>query len=1075
MTHDMRVGFLQRLFRVQRSQLFYYGNAVVAATIALLLTQLLWPLLNPLVFTLFFGAVAVSAWAGGIKPGLLAIALSTFYSVYFFIEPIYSLELPSVSRVVQVATFWLVSFLITFLCSQLQAAKRKAEASLRLVRQSEQRFSRLAESNLIGIITSDLNGTLVEANRTFLQSLGYTLEDLRAGRMQWRSIAPSEALNLHEPLQPPTAIAYATPLETTYLRKDGTHVPVLTGSTLVDEATVMSFVLDISALKEAETSLLETQIHLEQQNTELTLINEELETTLEELRLAEEELQRQNEQLQTEQQRYQDLFNLAPDGYLVTDVAGLIQEANQAIRTQLAIELASLLGQPLLNFIASSDLMVYRDRLHHLATRQQVEQPEPQSWTMQLQTRQKKLFPAEVTVGCVYDSTGSVTSLRWLIRDITERQQAETKLRESESLYRAIGETLDYGIWVCDPAGRNLYASESFLQLIGLTQEQCSEFGWSKALHPDDAESTIAAWKECVRTEGTWDREHRFRGVDGNWHPVLSRGLSVRNERGEIIHWAGINLDISRQKQAEIALRQSEEHYRFLVESIPQLVWTAEPKGMLLDVNQRWVDFTGLTLTEVQLEGWQAVIHPDDIPTLSDRWVTAQQSGSYYRAEGRIRHLDGFYRWHLHQAIPLKDEQGQVVKWFGTATDIDDQKRLEQQRNRSLKQEQVAREVAEQANRIKDEFLAVLSHELRSPLNPILGWSRLLQTRKLNEVQTTEALQVIERNARLQAELVEDLLDISRIMQGKISLDAVPVALATVIQAAIETVRLAAEAKAIQVQIALAPDVKPVAGDPNRLQQIVWNLLSNAVKFTPSHGRVAIRLEQLESQAQITIADTGKGIPPDFLPHVFDYFRQAEAATTRKFGGLGLGLAIVRRFVELHGGTVEVDSPGEGLGATFRVRLPSLENGSSTPAETNAASCITFHDRPLQHVRILVVDDDADARTFITFLLEQYGATVKAVTSANEALTALSQFQPNVLVSDVGMPLTDGYMLLRQIRTLPPEQGGQVLAIALTAYAGDVNYQQAMAAGFQEHLSKPVESDTLVATIVRLMQSKQQP
>ena len=273
------MGFLQRLFRVQRSHLFYYGNAVVAPTIALLLTQLLWPLLQPLVFALFFGAVAVSAWAGGMKPGLLAIALSTFYSVYFFIEPLYSLEFPSVNRVVQVATFWLVSFLITFLCSQLQAAKRKAEASLRLFQQSEQRLSRLTESNLIGIITSDLNGTLVEANRAFLQSLGYTLEDLRAGRMQWRSISPPEALEMRErSLQPPTATTHA--LETTYRRKDGTRVPVLTGSTLVDEATVMSFVLDISALKETEATLLDTQIHLEQQNTELTLINEELATTL---------------------------------------------------------------------------------------------------------------------------------------------------------------------------------------------------------------------------------------------------------------------------------------------------------------------------------------------------------------------------------------------------------------------------------------------------------------------------------------------------------------------------------------------------------------------------------------------------------------------------------------------------------------------------------------------------------------------------------------------------------------------------------------------------------------------------
>lgn len=546
----------------------------------------------------------------------------------------------------------------------------------------------------------------------------------------------------------------------------------------------------------------------------------------------------------------------------------------------------------------------------------------------------------------------------------------------------------------------------------------------------------------------------------------------MRNDRNEIIYWAGINLDISRQKRVEAALRQSEERYRYLVESIPQLVWTANAEGTLLDVNQRWVDFTGLTLAQVQAAGWQAIVHPDDVPSIYDRWLAAQQSGIYYRAEGRLCRTDGVYRWHLHQAIPLKNDQGEVVKWFGTATDIDDQKQLEQQRDRNLQQEQAAREAAEQANRIKDEFLAVLSHELRSPLNPILGWSRLLQTRKLDETQTTEALKVIERNARLQAELIEDLLDVSRIMRGKLSLNVAPVALAPIIEAAIATVRLAAEAKAIRLQTTLEPDLKPVSGDANRLQQVIWNLLSNAVKFTPTEGHVEIRLEQQGAQAQITIADTGKGIAPDFLPYVFDYFRQAEAATTRKFGGLGLGLAIVRQLVELHGGTVQANSPGEGLGATFTVLLPLLKEDEGMH-EGSDTSDLVPHAATLQPLRVLVVDDDADARTFTAFLLEQHGATVNAVASANEALTALSQFQPDVLLSDIGMPTVDGYMLLRQVRTLPADQGGQVPAIALTAYAGEINHQQALAAGFQRHLSKPVEPAVLIAAIVHLTQGNQ--
>jgi PAS domain S-box-containing protein len=499
------------------------------------------------------------------------------------------------------------------------------------------------------------------------------------------------------------------------------------------------------------------------------------------------------------------------------------------------------------------------------------------------------------------------------------------------------------------------------------------------------------------------------------------------------------------------------------------LVWTASSEGALLDVNQRWLDFTGLTQAQAQTEGWQAVVYPDDIPILGERWLAAQASGTDYRAEGRMRRCDGAYRWHLHQAVPLKNEQGEVVKWFGTATDIDDQKQLEQQRDRILQQEQAAREAAEKANRIKDEFLAVLSHELRSPLNPILGWSRLLQTSKLDEAQTREALKVIERNAKLQAELIEDLLDVSRILQGKLSLKVAPVDLVATIQAAIETVRLAAEAKTIQIQTTLEPDVRRVAGDPNRLQQVVWNLLSNAVKFTPSEGRVDIRLEQFSAQAQITIADTGKGISPDFLPYVFDYFRQAEAATTRKFGGLGLGLAIVRQLVELHGGTIWADSPGEGQGATFVVRLPLMPmQPTNQPSDEPPEPTLD-----LNGINILVVDDDADAQAFMSFLLEQYGANVRTAASAEEALTVLTQANPDVLLSDIGMPNVDGYMLMQRVRTLTPEQGGRIPAIALTAYAGEIVYQRSIAAGFQEHLAKPVEPAVLIATIVSLIRSNQ--
>ncbi|MCL6751055.1 PAS domain S-box protein [Nostoc sp. CCCryo 231-06] len=383
--------------------------------------------------------------------------------------------------------------------------------------------------------------------------------------------------------------------------------------------------------------------------------------------------------------------------------------------------------------------------------------------------------------------------------------------------------------------------------------------------------------------------------------------------------------------------------------------------------------------------------------------------------------------------------------------------------------EKTARAQAETANRIKDEFLAVLSHELRTPLNPILGWAKLLRTRKFDEATRVRALETIERNAKLQTQLIGDLLDVSRILQGKVRLNLYAVDLKIAIASALETVRLAAEAKSIEIKTVLSNDIGKVLGDSDRLQQVMWNLLSNAVKFTPTEGRVEVRLEQVGLEAQIQVIDTGKGIMLEFLPYVFDYFRQADAKTTRIFGGLGLGLAIVRHLVELHGGTVQAESLGEGQGATFTVRLPLLKNSELRVSSDEASQPeLSTDDTLLAGVKILLVDDQPDVREFFSFALEQYGATVTLAESASEALEILTQSKPDILLSDIGMPLMDGYMLLREVRKLPPEQGGQIPAIALTAYAGEINYNQAMAAGFQRHLPKPVDPADLASAIVNV-------
>lgn len=383
---------------------------------------------------------------------------------------------------------------------------------------------------------------------------------------------------------------------------------------------------------------------------------------------------------------------------------------------------------------------------------------------------------------------------------------------------------------------------------------------------------------------------------------------------------------------------------------------------------------------------------------------------------------------------------------------------------------------AEESSRLKEEFLATISHELRTPLNAILGWTRILNAGKLPPEEASRALQTVERNARAQAQLIDDLLDVSRIITGKLRMDVRPTNPAAFAEAAIEAVRPAAVAKEIRIRKVFDANASAVAGDAVRLQQVVWNLLSNAVKFTPPGGHVEVSLQRIDSHIQITVRDTGQGIAPEFLPHVFDRFRQADQASTRQHGGMGLGLAIVRHLVELHGGSVAANSDGPGQGATFVVRLPisgvyyvDKEEGRIHSATTKYSLAPAAGDR-LDGIRILIVDDDADTREFLKAGLEFCGAEVLLTTSASEALPALTRNLPDIMISDIGMPLADGYELIRRVRALPPEQGGKIPAVALTAYARFEDRLKALKAGYQMHVPKPVELTELVAVITSLME-----
>jgi signal transduction histidine kinase/ActR/RegA family two-component response regulator len=401
-----------------------------------------------------------------------------------------------------------------------------------------------------------------------------------------------------------------------------------------------------------------------------------------------------------------------------------------------------------------------------------------------------------------------------------------------------------------------------------------------------------------------------------------------------------------------------------------------------------------------------------------------------------------------------------------------------QEREALLLREQQARREAEDASRAKDEFLGLLSHELRTPLNAILGWTRMLSTGALAGDDFSRAIETIDRNARLQARLIEDMLDVSRIISGKLRLDAHPVDLTAVINAAVDTSRPAADAKEIRIQIVLDYGAGSVLGDPVRLQQVIWNLLSNAIKFTPKRGRVQVQLERVNSHLEVTVSDTGPGIEEEFLPFVFERFRQADSSSSKKYGGRGLGLAIVRHIVELHGGTVEAGNREEGGGAVFSVKLPimvvrtPLVSHTAEPERVHPAVSggVAFDCPPaLEGIKVLAVDDDADARSLLMAVLEQCRAEVRTCGSVAEALAVLEEWKPDVLVSDIGMPGEDGYVLIRKLRALETESGGRIPAVALTAYARVEDRLQALSAGYNMHVPKPVEPAELAVVIASLI------
>jgi PAS domain S-box-containing protein len=655
-----------------------------------------------------------------------------------------------------------------------------------------------------------------------------------------------------------------------------------------------------------------------------------------------------------------------------------------------------------------------------------------------------------------------------LRQEIAERRETEARLRASEISYRRLFETSTDGILILKPGtGQIADANPSATQLLGwrhdeLLNKELWEIGLLK-----DREANLEAIRELHEKRFIRYERLPLQTGDGHYRDVEFTCNIFEANSHQVIQ---CNLrDITERDWSEIS-----SHLAAIVESSDDAIISKSLEGRILSWNKGAERIFGYSAEEVIGKPIQILIPPariDEEPRILEKLKRGESLDHFETVrltkDGRALDISV-------TVSPIRDRSGKVIAASKIARDISDRKRIESEREQLLARERAARAEAETANRTKDEFLATVSHELRTPLNAIIGWSHMLRGGKLDEANVGRALETIQRNAKAQAQLIEDILDVSRVVTGKLRLRRGSVNLASVINAAVDSVQLAADSKRIQLVVTLDTSARHISGDSSRLQQVVWNLLSNAIKFTPSEGRIEVRLKRIAPDVQIEVRDTGEGIRSDFLPFVFDRFAQGDASTTRSQGGLGLGLAIVRHLVELHGGTVHADSPGEGCGATFIIRLPlgvAHKPGKRQKRNTEGHEDTNAQVAPLpslEGVQVLLVDDDPDSLNIVTEMLADCRAKVLAVASATEALEALRCHQPDVLVSDLAMPNEDGHSLLGKVRAWEAETGKRIPALALTAYVTVEDRMRALSAGFNMFVPKPFEPNELISAIANL-------
>jgi PAS domain S-box-containing protein len=737
----------------------------------------------------------------------------------------------------------------------------------------------------------------------------------------------------------------------------------------------------------------------------------------------------------------------APDPVFVSDFQGKILLANEAVSELLGFRKDEVLEQSLSRFVSldeARELMV--------ALREVVEHGVSRNVRLNPHSASGEVIPTTLNASALRGPRGEVIGVIGILRDMRELDKARAY---AESLIKNAPDP----VFVSDLQGKILQANDAVSELLGFRKDEVLEQSLSRFVSLDEARELMVALREVVERGVSRNVRLNPHSASGEVIPTTLNASALRGPRGEVIGVIGILRDMRE-------LDKARAYAESLIKNAPDPVFVSDLQGKILQANDAVYTLLGFRTAEVVEQSLSRFISVDETREFMAALREVVARGVTRNARLNPRSVSGEIIPTTLNASALRDADGAVNGAIGILRDM----RAYEMVVGDLEE---SRRKLDAANRAKDEFLATLSHELRTPLNAILGWVRLLRSGTLDAAGASRGPEVIERNTRLLAQLIEDLLDVSRIITGKLRLDVGSIDLVSVIVAAMEAVQTAADAKGIRLEASLDPALGPVSADPSRLQQVVWNLLTNAIKFTPAGGRVDIRLERRDSMARITVSDTGQGIRRELLPFVFDRFRQGETSIGRRYGGLGLGLAIVRHIVELHGGDVDAVSAGEGRGATFTVDLPLTAAQADTvlPEPVRRRLDREAVGRPvaLDGLRVLIVDDEADARELMRMVLRSAGADVMAAACAEEAFEQVERWHPDILVSDIGLPGDDGYMLIQKLREQQAQHGRAIPALAVTAYARAEDRARALAAGFQMHVAKPLEPADLVAAIASLI------